>query len=135
LDATTISEADDDFFTVTDGRTGVQKDICGRCSRSVFVPPWTSLAPKELGDRVKPSAHTTTDFPFAYDVVTGGTTGATEPVWPEIANATVTDGDVVWVTRLGPLANALVYIAIPGQPEAYTSTWGWMTGNHEPGSA
>lgn len=34
-----------------------------------------------------------------YEVTTGGTTGATEPVWPTAAGATVSDGTVTWTCR------------------------------------
>jgi hypothetical protein len=35
---------------------------------------------------------------------TGGTTGATEPVWPALAGENITDGSVIWTMQANPLA-------------------------------
>lgn len=37
---------------------------------------------------------------FQYQATTGGTSGSTEPVWPEVYGETVSDGSVVW-TNIG----------------------------------
>lgn len=39
------------------------------------------------------------DNDFIYECTTAGTTGATEPVFPETAGVTVADNDVIWTAR------------------------------------
>lgn len=48
----------------------------------------------EINDKVFPTDPTST--PYYYIATAGGTTGATEPVWPVTAGGSVVDGSVTW---------------------------------------
>ena len=61
---------------------------------------WTVATPKVLGDFVVPTAGL--ENGFRYECTTAGTTHAsTQPTWPLVEGATVTDNTVVWTCRLG----------------------------------
>lgn len=53
---------------------------------------WVATTAATLGTLKKP----TVSNGHYYRATTGGTTGGTQPTWPTTANATVTDGTVVW---------------------------------------
>jgi hypothetical protein len=131
LDGTPIDPMRDLFYTITDGRMGVAKDICFECARStssdVWIT-WTADTPKAVGDRVR----AVEDYEHAYDVTTAGTTGSVEPVWSTESGTTVTDGTVVYVTHRAPNGNAQVWSEMPGMTTFNTSLWGWMSGVPEP---
>lgn len=55
---------------------------------------WLASTAYALNDVRKPSQPNRTGF--RYKVTTAGTTGATEPAWPQEIGVTVTDGTVVW---------------------------------------
>lgn len=56
---------------------------------------WTASATKALNNTVNP----TVPNGYFYTCSTAGTTGTAEPTWPTTANATVTDGTVVWTAN------------------------------------
>lgn len=61
---------------------------------------WTAATPKVLGDFVVPTAGL--ENGFRYECTTAGTTHATtEPTWPIVEGATVTDNTVTWTCRYG----------------------------------
>ena len=60
--------------------------------RVAVTTGWITLTAKSLTDNVYP----TIDQGFYFTCSTAGTTGATEPTWPTVADDTVTDGTVVW---------------------------------------
>jgi hypothetical protein len=61
---------------------------------------WVAATVKALGDFVVPTAGL--ENGFRYECTTAGTTHATtEPTWPIVEGATVTDNTVVWTCRYG----------------------------------
>lgn len=56
---------------------------------------WTAATVLALDDYV----HPTSPNGYIYKVTTGGTTDATEPVWPTTAGQMVTDGTVQFITE------------------------------------
>ena len=69
LDGTIIVPETDQFYTVTDGRTGARRDICGQCARSRSAPiPWEPNVPRAVGQRVTPVDNS--DGRLVYDVTT-----------------------------------------------------------------
>lgn len=56
---------------------------------------WSALTEYSLEEYRVP----TVDNSWCYECTTAGTSGATEPTWPRIVNATVQDGTVVWTCR------------------------------------
>lgn len=56
--------------------------------------PWVASTAYSTGDRRKPLAVSRNGW--VYEATTGGTTGSSEPVWPDELGATVNDGSVVW---------------------------------------
>jgi hypothetical protein len=59
------------------------------------ITDWTATAAIGLGSFVRPTSAALLRF----ECTTAGSTGATEPTWPEEAGGTVTDGSVVWTAR------------------------------------
>lgn len=55
---------------------------------------WAPSTAYSLGDMRRPTGGSRTGF--TYKVTTAGTSGATEPAWPQDTGVTVTDGTVVW---------------------------------------
>lgn len=55
---------------------------------------WTAATAYATGDERKPTQPNRNGF--RYKATTGGTTGGTEPTWPQEIGVTVTDGGVVW---------------------------------------
>lgn len=60
---------------------------------------WAASTAYSTSDKRKPTPANRNGL--CYNVTTSGTTGSTEPTWPQEINATVTDGSVVW-TCFGP---------------------------------
>lgn len=56
---------------------------------------WAATTAKIAGTLVKPTAGRAGGY--QYKCITSGTTGATEPTWPAVLGATVTDGTCVWM--------------------------------------
>jgi hypothetical protein len=55
---------------------------------------WAATTAYSLNDERRPTQ--TNRNGFRYRVTTAGTSGSSEPVWPDILTGTVTDGSVVW---------------------------------------
>jgi len=71
----------------------------------------------------------TTDNTLIYKVTTAGTSAGTQPTWPLVTGATVTDGSVVW-TCMG-LGDTEVYEFLPAEPETLDRRrigWEWRDG-------
>lgn len=60
---------------------------------------WAASTAYSSGDKRKPTPANRTGL--TYNVTTGGTSGSSEPTWPQEIGATVSDGSVVW-TAFGP---------------------------------
>jgi hypothetical protein len=56
--------------------------------------PWAATTAYVLNDQRRPTPPNRNGF--RYKVTTAGTTGSTEPVWPEYVGGTVVDGTVTW---------------------------------------
>lgn len=69
---------------------------------------WRRNEQYSLGEYVRPTRSTG----FSYEVTTGGTTGAREPVWPKTEGATVASGSVVLTCRAAG-SNGLNEISSP----------------------
>jgi hypothetical protein len=133
LDGTIIDTLTDEWYTVQAGRAGETKDICYLCARSATAAawvPWTATTDLVVGDRIRP---TDTSINRAYDVITAGTTDATEPAtWSETVGDLIIDGTVTYMVNLRPKWNARVYLDMPGMPSSISlSLWGWMSGSQE----
>jgi hypothetical protein len=130
VDNTPINPETDIFYTVIDGRSGKEKDVCRLCARSIqAVVPWAASTGYNVGDRVHPTSGLAG---HAYDCITAGTSGTTQPTWPTTVGATFTDGTVEWKTDLKPKDYVDVQLPIVGSPDISTSLYGWMTGTLEP---
>lgn len=130
-----IYEAGNEFYTVTGGISGARKDICYECARSLhpdWYKPWTASTEKSLANRVRPTvASGQSNNGRAYDVITAGVTGETEPTWTTGFTDTITDGTVVYSVTLVPNDNVAIRNGMPGNADELWSLWGWMTGAHE----
>jgi hypothetical protein len=62
---------------------------------SIGVALWAATTVYVLNSFVRPTVGNT----LRYEATTAGTSGATEPVWPTTAGATVVDGTVTWTCR------------------------------------
>lgn len=60
--------------------------------------PWTALTSYPLGFVAKPTSSNAGSYIFS--VTTSGTSGGSNPTWPQVQGNTVTDGTVVW-TNIG----------------------------------
>ena len=67
---------------------------------------WTPATTYTLGKFTEPQSV----LAFMYEATTAGTSGSVEPTWPQTANATVTDGTVVWTART---ATTITWTASP----------------------
>lgn len=65
----------------------------------VYNLSWAASTAYSLSDKRKPTPPNRNGY--SYNVTTAGTTGSSEPTWPQEIGATVTDGSVVW-TCFGP---------------------------------
>lgn len=132
LDGTIINPTADLFYTVTDGRTGKTKDVCGYCAQTKTVGVWVASTAVGGTQKVKPTAGL---GKYVFVATANGTTGATEPAWPTTnghAGDLISDGSVTWMTFLAPTENATVKVAMPGTASFKTSLFGWMAGTNEP---
>jgi hypothetical protein len=132
LDATIIYPQTDLFYTVTDSRTGVQKDICAYCAQTRQLVPWAASVGATAGVKIRPVAGV---GKYVFVATNTGLTGATEPAWPTTnghAGEQITDNEVVWQVFPAPQENAKVTIALPGTTNVQTTMFGWMAGTNEP---
>jgi hypothetical protein len=96
----------DDVLTIPgSGKVGIVSPL----SVGLKGTPWTpdgggttlGTTVLGLGTFVRP----TVPNGFVYEVTTGGTTGASEPVWPVIAGNTIVSGTVTFTTRVDGIIN------------------------------
>jgi len=59
---------------------------------------WAASTSYSVGDIRVPTSY----YTCIYECTTAGTSGATEPTWPAVDGATVTDNTVVWTCRSDP---------------------------------
>lgn len=77
-----------------------------------ILPKWEALKPYDLGDSVIPL----TPNNYRYEVVTAGTSGATQPAWGVIMNGNTSDGTVVWrlVAEDSPITEIKLSLTLEG---------------------
>jgi hypothetical protein len=102
---TAITSVEVDEYVISMGAIGWVYDL--------YYSPivWGEEEPQQVGDLVQPAD----DTQFYYECIVAGTTGESEPEWPEGVGATVVDGSVTW-RRQDPLDVLRRYV-VP--PEAY----------------
>jgi len=108
----------------------------GAAVATLAAGPWIALiaASRGYGNAIRNAAVALLDTVIPstpngrmYRVTTAGTTGATEPVWPTAAGATVADGTAVW-TEMTPDFEAntnLTEVAGGGYARKATATTDW----------
>ena len=75
-----------DIYFISMGALGFIEDL-------YYSPPiWGAEEVHYAGDLIRPAD----DTEFFYQCTTAGTTGSSEPTWPEGVGATVVDGTVTW---------------------------------------
>jgi hypothetical protein len=134
LDGREIDPASDDFYIVTDARTGQTKDICMYCSRTKLnTPAWQpNTAYNSEGATVRPTAGHGNYILYLTET---GTSGPTEPVWPTDDSdlfELINDGTAWWMV-LPTFRDAVrVDRQMPGTTLVRTTLWGWMYNTNEP---
>jgi hypothetical protein len=134
LDGAIIRPTIDLFYTVTDARSGKTLDVCEFCARTRNVPVWAPATPYSAHARVQ---RTTGLGRYVFEATGNGTSGDTEPAWPNAqghAGDTIIDGTLTWLARPAPNENAITVVKMPGQTATRTTMYGWMSGSNEPTS-
>lgn len=88
--------------TSTANPSGVRRVSAITVAAPTALAAWQSSHAYAKGAQVKPATSPT----YAYQVLTAGSSGATEPTWPTTVGDVVTDGGVSWVC-IGILAPVL----------------------------
>ena len=109
-------------YSNTNARIGVG-------SGDANVSAWAASTAYSLGAKVKP----TTANGNVYECTTAGTSGTTEPTWPTVDGATVTDGTVVWTCRTGTPADTQTGLIATSAYQLYkgmNTTYPLKSGDH-----
>jgi len=94
-------------YSLDQGEQG-RTDGCDQVFASTPSADWAASKTYKAGDRITPAANNPGGYSFR--ARQGGTSGATEPTFPQAQRQTVTDGTVVWAnTGMGPGTSAQIY--------------------------